>query len=280
MKVQRIRFASCVAVIGTLLTVAEVRAAQWLISGPANTLTDFTESGAAANLRSISPIFGVVAGIDYSADGVLYALTTKSDDSLYTINPTTGVSTLVGPTGLSEIREGDLGFDPTSGTLYGLYNLGSGGPEFFTLNTTTGAATIIGTIAAEDLSDLSGLAFDNSGQMWVLDTNVNTTRVPTLLKVDKTDGNILSTQSTGLSAGLFLDATLGADFNPTTNQLYFVWGGNFYRENITTGLATLIGPHEAGYATGLAFVGVPEPGSLPLFVVGMSGIAALYCRRR
>jgi hypothetical protein len=280
MKFQLIRFTSCVAVIGGLFAVADVRAAQWLIYGLAidnDTRSDYTEGGATTNLRPISPFSGLVAGIDFSADGTLFGLSAIPNNSLYKISPTTGVSTLVGPTGLSQIREGDLGFDPSTGSLYGLYNLGSDGYEFFTLNPTTGAATIIGAIGSDDLADFSGLAFDNSGQMWVVDTLYG--RGPTLLKVDKTNGNIISMQSTGLPAGTDAEAAIiGADFDPTTNDLCFVWEGNFYRENIASGHATLIGPSGGSEETGLAFVRVPEPESLLLFVIGMSGIAALYRR--
>jgi hypothetical protein len=191
----------------------------------------------------------------------------------------TGASTLVGSTGLAPTIEGDLGFDPTSGVLYGLYD-SLGGSQMFTLNTTTGAATVIGSVAGDDPS---GLAFDNSGQLWVINSNVNTTHIPTLLKVDKANGNVLSTQSSGVNVGSN-QAVLGADFDPTTNLLYFAMSnGSFYREDTSTGLATLVDTHGVLFASGLAFVApsvVPEPGSLTLLLLGGAALFWLYVRRR
>lgn len=253
--------------------------AQWLISSSSGVLRDYTQGGGpAANPRSISPaiVNSIVTGIDFAADGNLYALTTFSDNRLYRVQPSTGASTIVGSTGLTQVIEGDLGFDPSTGALYGLYNPGGGGNQFFTLNTTTGAATVIGGIPSDDPS---GLAFDNSGQMWVIESNVNTTGMPQLLKVNKSNGSIISTMSTGLT--LASQAILGADFDPTTNQLYMAIGnGNFYHVSTATGLATLIGAHGVTDPSGLAFVPVPEPGLVTLLAVGGVALAYGFPRRR
>jgi hypothetical protein len=82
---------------------------------------------------------------------------------------------------------------------------------------------------------------------------------------------VLSSQSTGLPATSGLPL-LGADFNPTNNQLYFaLQNGNFYREDTSTGLATLVDSHGVLNASGLAFA-TPEP-AMP--VVLLSGAAAI-----
>src|SRR6202011_1590185 len=115
----------------------EAGAQNWLISGSTGQLFDYTQgSGAATNPRLIAapPAIAsgaLVAGIDFSPSGTLYALTTAPDNSLYTVNPTTGAATSVplsGPTLPANITEGDLAFDPTSGLspggplIYGLYD--------------------------------------------------------------------------------------------------------------------------------------------------------------
>jgi hypothetical protein len=252
--------------------------AQWLISSTTGVIRDYTQgAGPAVNPRSITPPLGsfIATDIEFAADGNLYALTTFSDNRLYRVQPSTGVSTVVGSTGLNTVIEGDLGLDPTTGVLYGLYNAG-GGNQFFTLNTTTGAATVIGSIPSDDPS---GLAFDNSGQMWVIDSNVNTSPTPQLLKVNKSNGAIISTLSTGLNP-LPREAILGADFDPTTNQLYMAFGnGNFYHVSTATGLATLIDTHGVANSSGLAYVvTVPEPGLVSLLALG--GMTLACCCKR
>jgi hypothetical protein len=267
------------ALLVVVLTASREAVGQkWLISGGNGTLWDYTQgSGAAMNPRAITPGFAgsFVSGIDFAADGTLFLSTSFPDNRLYKVNPATGASTLVGSTGLPSVIEGDLGFDPTTGVLYGLYNGNNPiGNQFYTLNTSTGAATVIGTVAGDDPS---GLAFDNSGQLWVINSNVNSTHIPTLLKVDKSNGNVLSTQSTGVNMGAS-HPLLGADFNPTTNQLYFAMdNGNFYREDTVTGLATLVDSHGVVNASGLAFV-TPEPATPIVLLSG--GVAVLWFSMR
>jgi PKD repeat protein len=60
--------------------------------------------------------------------------------TLRTLNPFTGTSTIIGPTGFGPIA--GLAFDPSSGIMYGI----TGGPigNLLRLNLTTGAATLIG----------------------------------------------------------------------------------------------------------------------------------------
>jgi hypothetical protein len=276
------RLPICVGITTLLVAVltapGEAVAQKWLISGASGTLWDYTQgSGAAVNSRAITPGFGnsVVTGIDFAPDGTLFLLTSFSDNRLYKVNPATGASSLVGPTGLSTIIEGDIGFDPTSGVLYGLYN-NSGGNQLFTLNTSTGAATALGAVASDDPS---GLAFDNSGQLWVIDSHVNTTHIPTLLKVNKSNGSVLSSQSTGINLGTG-HPLLGADFNPTTNQLYFAMdNGNFYSEDTVTGLATLVDSHGVTNATGLAFV-TPEPTTPIVLLSGGAVVLWSIVRKR
>jgi hypothetical protein len=61
------------------------------------------------------------------------------DANLYSINPSTGAATLLGPIGLNPGSW--RGFSTNSGTLY----FGNG-VSLYTLNTTTGAATLVGNM--------------------------------------------------------------------------------------------------------------------------------------
>src|SRR5689334_22330584 len=73
--------------------------------------------------------------------------------SLYTINPTNGTATLVGPIGFP--RVGAIAFSP-SGTLYGVADPVDGPPVLITINRTTGAGTEIGLLnGSEPVQDMS-----------------------------------------------------------------------------------------------------------------------------
>ncbi|MFN6514378.1 MAG: PEP-CTERM sorting domain-containing protein [Nostoc sp. CreGUA01] len=259
-----------ITAVALSLSATPGTAADFLISDFNNTLYDFTPgTGGAVNPRSINVLGGRVLDIDTSADGTLFGLTTINDNSLYKINPSTGNATLVGNTGLT-IIEGDIGFDLTTGTLYGLYDLGNFGNSLFTLNTSNGTPTIIGSVAGDDPS---GLAFDNAGNLFVINSNTNTSDIADLLKVDSSNGNVLETFSTNTAMG----SVLGLDFDPDSGQLFAVSEfGNFYSINPTNGTTTFI-DRSGVQASGLALVSVPvsipEPTSwLGIVTVGAAGI--------
>ena len=70
----------------------------------------------------------------------LYGIDT--DGNLYSVDPSTGVDTLVGATGLGA-PSSTVGLSTNSNTLY--YSFGS---NLYTLNTSTGAATLVGALGA------------------------------------------------------------------------------------------------------------------------------------
>ncbi|MCA9255006.1 MAG: hypothetical protein KDA33_05185, partial [Phycisphaerales bacterium] len=116
-------------------------------------LYDMTETGVASNPRATG--VGTLSGIAFN-NGVLYGLDAGTD-YLWQINPASGASTQIGFLGL-DVTEGDLGFDPISGQLYGVQSFGD--DRLYTINTSTGVATTIGTIAAD--ADISAIAFDST----------------------------------------------------------------------------------------------------------------------
>jgi hypothetical protein len=100
-------------------------------------------------------------GIAFSLGGTLYGLsqspTGTAQPSLYTIDTTTGATTLIGSTGLTGVNVGGLAVDPNTGVLYAGIN-----GSLYTINTTTGAATLVGNTG---FSLTSGIAFEGSASI-------------------------------------------------------------------------------------------------------------------
>lgn len=91
---------------------------------------------------------GLIIGIAMDGDGHLYGID-LGDDQLYSINPATGLGTLIGPVGLDLNYAQDIAYDRDNGVLYGtLYERGGSG-GLYTIDTSTGAATLLAAIDAE-----------------------------------------------------------------------------------------------------------------------------------
>lgn len=229
-------------------------------------------TGAATNPRPTGTGVDSLVGIDFAPDGTLYGLTTfvgMPPNALVTIDPMLGTATTVGLTGLFNIAEGDLAFDPTTGTLLGLQNVPAN-RQLLTLDVATGAATVVGDLGG--LTDLepSAMAFGADGTLYVLETGAATSGPSTLLTVDKSTAAVTSSVTLSVDFGF----TAGMDFHPVTGELYIADGGSregadsLYLINPSTGATTLIGPTGLpdGLA-GLAFV-IPEPSCLGLALLG------------
>ena len=135
----------------------------------------------------------------------------------------------MGLTGWTGLSEGDLPYDATMNTLFGMVALGPGGTNhnLFTLNQSTGVATIVGNIENADGSpspgvwgiDYSAMAFDAAGNLWVIDTANGT-----LSLVNKNTATIIHTIDLSISfpgglapntAGLAIDAATGIGYYVT-----------------------------------------------------------------
>ena len=217
-------------------------------------------TGAATNPRAT----GINYLVDIAPDGAgqLLGLTTFGSDppnSLVRIDPATGSWTLIGATGLEDLFEGDLANDPVTGRLFGAQNYDSIGNlyEIFEIDRNTGVATVTGHVVGA--GDLSAMAFDASGTLYVIDTDLDA-----LLTVDPETAAVLD--SVPLST--FLGTGAGMDFDPFTGILYVADGGSLgtdtlYTLDPATGTLTTRGP--LGLTNGFSGLTFPAP---PLFADG------------
>ena len=236
----------------------------------------------------------LVGGLVPAPNGSLFTL--GSSGNLYSINPPTGITTLVGPTGLANCATPASPCGPTSANTIGAV----GGTIFATdfhnnlyrVNAGTGAATLIGPTGMQ--------------------------AVPFVPFTTNPDGSVNLFDSTLLGVGGKLYATFDAfTVNPTSGKVVtVVIPADLYQISPSTGVATLIAPTalnlgaladvngiiyalndgtsqvvtfdlmngSTSFVTNFAggpFFGasaVPEPASLALSILGIT--AVLVSRRR
>lgn len=197
---------------------------------------------------------GDISGITFDPTGqFLYAVTSFAAvpyaNALVRIDPQTGSTTQIGPTGLANMYEGDLAFDPTSGVLYALQD---SNPlrSLYTLNVDTGAATLVGHVQPGEPTDLSSLAFDPAGNLFSIDTTNDT-----VIRIDKTNGTILSRTPISVPLG----DVAGMAYHPLEERFYVADGhthgtNTLYTFDPYSGQLTAIGPTEVPTGlSGLAF---------------------------
>jgi len=97
------------------------------------------------------------AGTAFS--GSLYTIE-DATNSLYLVDQTTGATSLVGFTGISDGHYGDLSYNPIDGKLYWIP--GRGDDSLYTLDPKTGQATLLGS---HGIDDLFSLAWDTTNNI-------------------------------------------------------------------------------------------------------------------
>ena len=209
---------------------------------PSNPRTITTAPNATIHMMACSP-----SGVLYGVSQV--ALDLPPGGKLYTIPIDGGAATLVAPLTQVVSVEGDMAFDPTSGTLYAV----DGDGLLFTINASNGVCTVIGTLPD---ADYSAMAFTNEGELYIWSTST-----PNLLRVDKTNAAIISSVSPPLGAGGFI---AGMAFDPLSGVAYLGTGSaplaHLFTLNTTTGAITPIGPIIQMDCWALTFLAVPETG--------------------
>jgi hypothetical protein len=224
------------------------------------------------------------ADIQFAPNGTLYGFTTSAGTpSLYTINPTTASTTLVGPLNAGFVFEGGLAFSP-GGIAYAT-NLGSSSAaQLFTINLNTGAATAVGTISGGS-HDINGLAYRVAdGKLIGLDRVTNS-----LLVIDPTTAAASTLAAVSATVGAVGGMTVlnGVGYFNTSGPSGASPGSNeLYSFNLSTGAATLVGSLAptiggdgiSGLAGTVTTSGAPEPASLALLCAGIAFFASLSGR--
>jgi DNA-binding beta-propeller fold protein YncE len=196
--------------------------------------------------------------------GQLYWVPGRGDDNLYTINPATGLATLVGVHGIDDLFA--LAWDTSNNTLYADSTSGN----FYSLDPTTGASTLIGSNSVYP----AGLVYNPVAKtMYLLNAGIDD-----VYSVDLATG-----AATYAFGGSFSANDAGITYDPSTNT-YWVdsWNNEFYQYNADFTSRTAY-PY-ANPLDGIAYVGadsgVPEPGTTFLLGGGLLAAGLLRLRRK
>ncbi|MEM8711081.1 MAG: Calx-beta domain-containing protein, partial [Planctomycetota bacterium] len=179
-----------------------------------------------------------VTGMAYDPNtNTLYAI--GDDGFLARVDAVTGDLTLVGCTGLTELRAEAMAFDRNTSTLYTVETTLD---QLVILDTETAAVTFVGSLGFDDVS---GMAFDPA--------------TDTLYAVDDAT-DVLLTIDTSTGAGTGIGALgnsfpYGLTWDEGSSTLYLGTTTEFYTVDTTTGAATLVGGLGTGFRNvyGLAF---------------------------
>jgi len=173
-----------------------------------------------------------------------------SSGKLYLIDPVTGTPTYVATLTTFIHVEGDIATDPTSGLLYAVD--GQGG--IFKINTSNGVCTTVGTVPGN--LDLSAMAFDNAGNLFIWDSFG-----PTMYRINKTNAAVISSVTLSPYPGGQIG---GMAFDPGNGTAYMAAdlgsAAQFSKVDPITGAVTPVGSLSAtGGIWGLAFTSDPTP---------------------
>jgi hypothetical protein len=200
-----------------------------------------------AAMTVVGPIVNASGGLPIAVTGLafhplngkLYGVTSGSGQgggnnsvlkSLVTIDPTTGVATVIGS--LGSLSASDISFR-SDGTLFGYQAGGQGGGSrsMLTINLTTGAATAVGTTGYTGTAG-GGLAFGPSGILYLsaiggnatLDSLNTTTGAiipggPTMFGAPVTGGGVMNSMKFNAAGILY---AINSDQNVVTTTNYLV----------------------------------------------------------
>ena len=239
---------------------------------------------------------GGITGIDFDGDGNMWGSTLAgmgSSSTLIQINPNNGslistvgtVTAIDGADAGSTLSIGDLAYDRTTDTLFGITSnaksITSGG-DIYTIDTGTGLASFVGSTIWDTNA---GITFDDKGQLLALgfDPAVGPAGTNMLFMLDTSDGSEIARLTVSQNDFIFP----GLGFDPSSGNIVAVeqFTGNLYNLDAVTGTGTLsgtgdmtlIGMPTDTFVSDVAFR-VPAPGGVAIFALGIISFA--YSRRR
>lgn len=176
-------------------------------------------------------ILGIAGAESDAGAGTLYA-TNDSNDFIYRVNVTTGMGTLVGPSGLG-LNFCGMAYDTSTGTLYvsDAYDPPVNGLGI--VDTATGAVTLVG--GHVNSNNIHGLAYDSLNDVLY---GADTMPCGGLAVVDRGTGVSTCIGVFGATAAIY-----GLAYDPGTDTLYGIDLDSLYTINRLTGAATLVGAH-------------------------------------
>jgi Repeat of unknown function (DUF6923) len=239
-----------------------------------------TATGAATFL--VDTNVGTLSGIAFQPDtGVLFGVELNTH-SLVTINPVTGMKTIVKQEGLNvggpaTFIQGALAFDPSGDALYsGVIRRGTS-LSMISIDPVSGIGTFTSGTLGKFFSDV---AFDRAGTLYAIGLS-------NLLTIDPSTGTLLDE----ISLNRPLGEVAGLAFDPETNIAYVVDGNltdpttgrALFTLDTSSGVLTPVGNMGlpgVTYLSGLAFTPgiVPEPTIVAL--LGLPALAMVARRRR
>ena len=152
-----------------------------------------TVDPATGQATALSTAQGTLLSIAFDATGALYGVSSV----LYSIDPSTGVRTVIGSLGSGFREVGAADFD-CSGVLLGVELNGSGTERLLSINTGTGAATSIATLS-QDIGVIGSIAFDSPGTL--VGSGFGGSQGDILFDLDPATGTVSNVRSISREAG-------------------------------------------------------------------------------
>lgn len=209
-------------------------------------------TGASTPIGPVGPF--VMPGIAYDAStGKLFGGRGAGTPWFYVVNPTTGVATLIGDSGLGFAALSALTPRRSDGAILASVNIagdgGTGADHLALMNKLTGRATVIGpygtctgvpTPAAGGqgnctIEGIEGIAFDPQGNLWGVHSTRGRAGAPGLYSINPTTG-------AATFQGAFIDGVTGQAFTGNVTSLAITPEGVAYAGTSKSAVAT-----DAGY---------------------------------